>query len=159
MVQGTPTHGSRCPAGGAGWTNEKKLLKCDFYQWDIKFKLVYARSNYLFLQLSFAMQNIIQFHSDLEGGSKIEKVVQGAPLSAICENILQNINFRNWKNDTVFIHLFSRPRLSDDISWEIMANLGNNLYPVVLQCITNSHKSWKKHEKNIKMTVPGMECT
>ena len=36
---------------------------------------------YIFLQLSFAMQNIIQLYSDLGGGSKIEKVVQGAPLS------------------------------------------------------------------------------
>ena len=36
---------------------------------------------YLFLQLSFAIQKIIQFHSDLRGGSKIEKVDQGAPLS------------------------------------------------------------------------------
>ena len=36
---------------------------------------------YLFSQLSFAIQKIIQFHSDLRGGSKIEKVDQGAPLS------------------------------------------------------------------------------
>ena len=41
---------------------------------------------YLFLRLSFAMQKIIQFHSDLGGGSKIEKVVQGAPLSPRTKN-------------------------------------------------------------------------
>ena len=44
VAQGTPTHGSRCPVGGAGWTYEKKKLKSDFYlKWEIKFKLFYAR--------------------------------------------------------------------------------------------------------------------
>ena len=35
----------------------------------------------LFLQLSFAIQKIIQFYSDLTGGRKIENIVQCAPLS------------------------------------------------------------------------------
>ena len=39
--------------------------------------------SYLFPQLSFALQKIIQFHSVLEGGEKIEKLVQAAPLSPI----------------------------------------------------------------------------
>ena len=43
---------------------------------------------HLFLQLSFAIHKIIQFNSDLRGASKIEKVVQGAPLSSTYSNFI-----------------------------------------------------------------------
>ena len=59
----------------------KKKLKCDFIISETLSSSYFMPGVYLFLQLSFAMQKIIQFHSDLGGSSKIEKVVQGAPLS------------------------------------------------------------------------------
>ena len=56
--------------------------------WNVIFILIERLSSsyfmpgcYFFVQLSFAIQKIIQFLSDMRGGWKIEITVQGAPLS------------------------------------------------------------------------------
>ena len=69
---------------------------------------------YLLLQLLFAIQKIIQFHSDLRGGWKIEKLGQGAPLSPDrfiegrhIVNLL-HVKWSNFRNSTYIFTKFTK---------------------------------------------------
>ena len=75
VVQGTPTHGSRCPVGGQVEPMKKIKRNVIFILSERSSSRYFMPVCYLFLQLSFAIQKIIQFHSDLTGGWKIENDV------------------------------------------------------------------------------------